>query len=157
MLFLISMHPKTSRASCKSKISRLRASPVYTKGIRAQKKKTNRDKTKNEKQTVHWNNKNWPELKLKCNAKTTLRHPIVWNRCGTMPKFQWKTRLTFRDIYVQSWQNRSFPIIFRKHIQGLAPCCDVTHDTLNDFSSTSILLFSSRLHKNVCLWEQSDF
>ena len=49
-------------------------------------------------------------LKLKCNAKTTLRHVIVCNTCG-MPKFQWKNRLTFRDIYVQSWQNHSFPII----------------------------------------------
>ena len=68
-------------------------------------------------------------LKLKCKAKTTLRHLIVWDRCGTMPKFQWKNRLTFRYIYVQSWQNHSFPIIFRKHSQGLASSCDVTHDT----------------------------
>ena len=94
---------------------------------------------------------------LKCNAKTTLRHLIVWSRCGTMPKFQWKKRLTFRNIYVQSWQNHSFPIIFRKHTQGLAPSCDVTHDTGENFSSSSTLLFSSSLHKNVCLCEQSDF
>ena len=93
---------------------------------------------------------------MKCNAKTTLRHVKVCNRCGTMPKFQWKNRLTFRDIYVWSWQNHSFPIIFRKHTQGLVPSCDVTHDTGNKYSS-SILLFSSALHKNACLWEQSDF
>ena len=98
-----------------------------------------------------------PCLKLKCTAKTTLRHLIVWNRCGTMPKFQWKNRLTFRDIYVQSWQNQSFQIISRKHTKGLAPSCDVTHDTGDNFSGSSILLFLSSLHKNVCLWEQSDF
>ena len=74
-----------------------------------------------------------------------------------MPKFQWKNRLTFRDIYVQSWQNHSLPIIFRKHTQGLAPSCDVTHDTGDNLSRSSILLFSSSLHKNFCLWEQSDF
>ena len=96
-------------------------------------------------------------LKLKCNAKTTLHHFIVWNSCGTMPKFQWKNRLTFRDIYVQSWQNHSFPIIFWKHTQGLAPSCGVTHDTGDNFFGSSILSFSSSLHKNVCLWEQSDF
>ena len=96
-------------------------------------------------------------LRLKCNAKTTLCHLIVWNRCGMMLEFQWKKSLTFRDIYVQSWQNHSFPIIFRKHTQGLAPSCDVTHDTGDNFSSSSILLFSSSLHNNVCLWEQSDF
>ena len=41
---------------------------------------------------VHWL---LASLVLKCNAKTTLRHLIVWNRCRTMPKFQWKNRLTF--------------------------------------------------------------
>ena len=61
---------------------------------------------------------------------------------------------TFWDTYVQSWQNHSFPMIFRKHTQGLAPSRDVTHDAGDNFS---ILSFSSSLHKNVCLWEQSDF
>ena len=74
-----------------------------------------------------------------------------------MLKFQWKSRLTFRDIYVQTGQNHLFPIIFWKHTQGLAPSCDVTHDTGDNFSGSSILSFLSSLHKNVCLWEQSDF
>ena len=74
-----------------------------------------------------------------------------------MPKFQWKKRLTFWYIYVQSWQNHLFPIIFQKRTQGLAPSCDVTQDTGDNFSSSSILLFLSSWHKNVCLREQSDF
>ena len=98
----------------------------------------------------------WP-LKMKCNAKMTLRHVIVCNRCGTMPKFQWKNRHNFRDIYVWSRQNHSFPIIFWKHTQGLVPSCDITHDTGNKYSSSSTLLFLSSLHKNAWLWEQSDF
>ena len=53
--------------------------------------------------------------------------------------------------------NRSFPIVFQKHTQGLVPSCDFTHDTRNKYCSSSILSFSSSLHKNVCLWEQSDF
>ena len=50
---------------------------------------------------------------------TTLSHVIVCNRCETAAKFHWKNRLTFRDIYVQSSHNHSFPIIFRKHTQDL--------------------------------------
>ena len=96
------------------------------------------------------------KVEMQCQ-NDSVRHLIVWNRYGTMLKFQWKNRLTFRDIYVQSWQNHSFPIIFRKHTQGLAPSCDVTHGTGDNFSGSSILSFSPSLHKNVCLWEQSDF
>ena len=44
-----------------------------------------------------------------------------------------------------------------KSLVGLVPRCDVTHDTEDNFSESSILLFSSSLHKNVFLWEQSDF
>ena len=54
------------------------------------------------------------KVEMQCQNDFTSSY-IVWNRCGTMPKFQWKNRLTFRDIYIQSWQNHSFPIIFRKH------------------------------------------
>ena len=69
--------------------------------------------------SLHWLSQFWSRcsrlnsLKLKCNAKTTLRHVIVCIRCWTMPKFQWKNRLSFRDIYVQIWQNHLFPIISR--------------------------------------------
>ena len=66
-----------------------------------------------------------------------------------MPKFQWKNRLTFPDICVQSWQNHSFPIIFGKHTHDPAPSCDVTHDTGNNFSGISIFSFSSSLHNKV--------
>ena len=62
-----------------------------------------------------------------------------------------------QDIYIKTWQNHSFPIVFWKHYQGVAPGCDITHDIGDNFSLSSILLFLSSLHKNVFLWEQSDF
>ena len=89
----------------------------------------------------------WLSLKLKCNAKATLCYLIVCDRCGTMSK----NRLTFLNIYVQSWQNHLFPKSFRKHTQGPAPSCDVTHDTENKYSTSSILLFSASLHEK-CLF-----
>ena len=94
-----------------------------------------------------------PKVEMQCHF-TSLSCGTDAEQCRN---FNGKIASLSETFTLKFENNHSFPIIFRKHTQDLAPNCDVTHDTGDNFSSSFILLFSSGLHNNVYLREKSDF